>query len=276
MLLLRDAAAGIPHLDVQRIAPTPAAEQHAAAPRVAHRVGQEVLQHAPEQLRIRVDHVLVIGGPQLQSSVAGDHGEFGRQGLDHLSQGKVFQARLLSARVQAGDIEQAAQQVLGRDQRRFGLAHQRAAGRQQLRAVDRRDEQARCRHRLNQVVRCRSEKARLRLVGLIGRNLGLGQLAVECRQLAGALHNPILERLIRLLERALCALVGGDVGIAGHESAARHRIAENLQDLPVRQLPLVRVRLARAHVCQAPRDGRIRSSIGRPTATMPSGYSNSC
>src|SRR5437868_1537207 len=50
--LLGNAGPGIPDIDAQHRAASPAADQHAPPHRVAHRIGEEILQNAAKQGRI--------------------------------------------------------------------------------------------------------------------------------------------------------------------------------------------------------------------------------
>src|SRR6266404_6837131 len=57
--------------------------------------------------------------------------------------------------------------------------------------------------------------------------LGLrSKYVLDPQRASDPLRDPDFQRLIGLLQCPLCALIGGDIGIAGDESAARHRIAQ--------------------------------------------------
>ena len=128
-LIRRNAATRVPDFDAQLVASAPAAQEHSPAARIAYRVGEEVLQYAPQQLRIRENDVIAIGGAQTQPSIARHHREFRRQAPDHLRKREMFQMGFLRARIQSRNIKQSAEESLAGDMRRLGLGDERSVGR---------------------------------------------------------------------------------------------------------------------------------------------------
>ncbi|MCY1517719.1 hypothetical protein D9M68_524160 [compost metagenome] len=105
---------------------------------------------------------------------------------------------------------------------------------------------------LHQVVADGGEEAGLGLVGRFGRALGLDQRLVELGQLVGAFGDPLLQPFVGVLEVALGLAEGGDVGEAHDKAAARHGVADQLDDPAVGEQPLGGVRPALAHPVEAP------------------------
>lgn len=88
--------------------------------------------------------------------------------------------------------------------------------------------------------------------------LGGCELGVERGQFGGTFGDARFERFVDLAQGVFVALVVADVGVARHESAARHRVAANLDDHAVGQLALVHVVIAAAHVIEPARDRFVR------------------
>ena len=115
-------------------------------------------------------------------------------------------------------------------------------------------------------MRCRCEESCLCVIGTVGGKLGLRQFGVQLRQFARPLSHAYFERLVGLLQSLLRAPIRRHVRVAGHEAASRHRVAENLENDAVRQLALVRVGFACAHVRQSALDGRVDVLGANPAA----------
>jgi hypothetical protein len=197
---LGDARAGVAHLDAQPRAVAPAAEHDAPVRGVAHRVGQEVLQRAPQQLRVAAHPGLRGHVIQAQPLVPGQHAELGGEVLQHVVHAERLHVGREAAGVEARDVEQAGQQAFRRRQRAVDVADRAAmAGRggvaRCLREVLRQrvGEQVRGVERSGEVVADRREEAGLRAVGALG--LGLGAL-----ELGGTRDDALLERLGDALE----------------------------------------------------------------------------
>src|SRR3546814_1674122 len=80
----------------------------------------------------------------------------------------------------------------------------------------------------------------------------------------GALADALFERLVGPAQAALDAAEFGDVGVRGHEAAAGHRVAADLDDAAVGHHPLGQVRTAGAHERQAPLQRAFQVAAGRP------------
>src|SRR4029078_4895663 len=120
-LLRGNAAPRVPHFDVQNVASAPATQEHPSTACVAYRVGKEVLQYPPQQLRIGENYVVAIGGAQTQPPIAGHHRKLRSQAPDNLRKREMFEVSLLGARMQARNIEQSTQQILAGDVGGLGL-----------------------------------------------------------------------------------------------------------------------------------------------------------
>src|SRR5262249_9672870 len=94
-LLLRYAATGVPHFDIEHVAAPPAAEKNASALRVAYGVRQIILQHSPQQFWIRHHDVIAVRHPQTQAPLACKDREFGDERSDDLGKREMLDSRLL-------------------------------------------------------------------------------------------------------------------------------------------------------------------------------------
>ena len=80
-------------------------------------------------MRVRIDDVIAIRGPQAKPSIASEQLELGSERFDDAIELEVLGVSLLRAPIKARDIEQAAQQVLARDQGGLRLRDHRRDGR---------------------------------------------------------------------------------------------------------------------------------------------------
>ena len=118
-VVLGNAGAGVPHLQFDRAIAHARGDQHAAFARVAQRIGEEVLQRAAQQAavaahrprRVRRAHA------QLQSASGGDRRVLRDQLAQQFVDVEVDDLDAQRAGVQARDVEQAVEQVLGGAQR---------------------------------------------------------------------------------------------------------------------------------------------------------------
>src|SRR3546814_7679433 len=84
----RNAHAGIVHLDPQQSLLAAHTQQHATAWRVSHRVGEEVLQHPTQQLRVAA-HPGVAGDVlERQATIGSERAELGSQRIEHFGHGE--------------------------------------------------------------------------------------------------------------------------------------------------------------------------------------------
>src|SRR5258706_12077163 len=74
-LIVGNADAGVPHLDAQRLAAPPAADQDAAAIGITNGVGDEIEEDAPEQDAVALDPVPARQHPQAEPLLARRAGE---------------------------------------------------------------------------------------------------------------------------------------------------------------------------------------------------------
>ena len=192
-------------------------------------------------------------------------------------------------RVQPGDVEQRAEQVLDGDQAAFDAFDEALLlGRHVLAVfVQQGGEQLGGVQRLQQVVRRGGQEPGLRRVGVLGFGLGLLQCGHGLLQFRGAVRHALLEQGLGLDEFAFDDLGVGDVRVGRYVAAAGHGLAADLDDLAVDEVALILVRRAGTKVLDTLldlvhrrrwcRSGPVRrcSGSGRrsihPTCTMPGG-----
>src|SRR6185312_13513048 len=112
VMLRRDARTAVPYLDPQKPADTPASHEHSSAPAVAHRVGKVVLQDAPQQRLIRVDHRAATRDPQLDAAGTGQDAELPPERLEQRAGRKVTLMHLERAGLETGDVEQRGKNLV--------------------------------------------------------------------------------------------------------------------------------------------------------------------
>src|SRR6185437_12774948 len=117
LLGLRDAGAAVPHLDAPVPVDATAAQQRAAMLGVAQGVGEEVLQHPAQQLRVRMRPAARTDHAQADAAFLGERTELGGQRIEYLGQREVARADVEATALQLRDVEQASQQVFGGGQR---------------------------------------------------------------------------------------------------------------------------------------------------------------
>src|SRR5579872_5429146 len=105
-LALGDAGPGVPHLD--REAPAaPAAADHQAAPaRIPDGIGDEILQHAPEQRRIGDHHRPRRHHAEVEPALLGNRLEGRADALDDVADDDWTRLRLERAGVELGYVEE--------------------------------------------------------------------------------------------------------------------------------------------------------------------------
>ncbi len=121
--------------------------------------------------------------------------------------------------------------------------------------------------RLQQVVPHRGQEAALGIVGAL--SLALGRL-----QQGGAFAHALFQRFVAALELALAAAKRGDIGEGGHKTAARHRVAADLDNLAIRKHPLGQMRRASAHEGQPPVHRTLVATARRHCLQCPAGQIN--
>ena len=172
-----DARSGVAHLDAQPVPAAPRAKDDAAARGVAHRIGQEVLQHPAQQRGIGMRPRIAMDITQRQPLGRRDRPELRRQRVEQFAHRDIACLRLQAARIEPRHVEQAAEQVLRRIQRtrqlrddallRTGIGCLRKRIGEQLRRVQ----------RLHQVMADGREEACLGLVRALGVERGDLQFA---------------------------------------------------------------------------------------------------
>ena len=203
--LLRDARPGVPHLDGPAVGPRAPADQHATAPRVAEPVGDEVLNHAPQEQRVGPHHAPDAEMPELQAAPGRGLRLLLDQRGDEIVDRERLQVRRHHAGVELGEIEQRAQQVLERRQAAVRLIDEARGLPSDIEARQRREREPRGVQRLEKVVADRGEDGRFQQVGRIGLLLRPRQVLVRpLDRSQGLLHlsraaaNLIVERDRRL------------------------------------------------------------------------------
>src|SRR5690606_37613937 len=123
-----NAQAGIPHLDAQQFTPAPAANQYPPARCIANGIAQQVAQDAAEHAVIGTHGPAPEPCPHLQTVGFDQPLEFAQQRVDDLGQGVIAQLQRDVAMIQAGNIEQVTEYVLGAFQCRVGAFNQLRLG----------------------------------------------------------------------------------------------------------------------------------------------------
>ena len=217
----RNAGAGVADLDANAVAAAARAEQHAAAPRVAQRVGDEVLQDALQQQGVGADIGAARPDRQLEAAGGGDRREFLAQRRKNLFEFDDGEVRPHRAGVELRHVEQGANEVFEAGQGEVDLASEAAdlvvgRGLGQRRQVEPRGVE-----RLQEIVADEGEERRLEGVGLLGELFGLEQRLVGAfdrtqgrLQFRGAPAHRLVERdrhleqpesVVGLIHRALDA-----------------------------------------------------------------------
>ena len=124
------------HLDPQHPAVAAAAHQHPALPGVFDGVRHEVLQHAAQELAVRVEGEAAGHHGELQPLLARRRAEFQRQRLQDFVDAEGRGVRLHRARIQPRNVEQRRQDFLHGLERGINVAHELAV----LRALHALDE----------------------------------------------------------------------------------------------------------------------------------------
>ena len=265
-LVLRDARAAVPDFNAQAFTFTAHAQQHAAAG-IAEGVGEEVLQYPAQQFLVAVEPQAAAAHAKVHVLLDGQGLELDLEGVEQLVQGEVRQARCDPAAFQARDVQQVGDQVFGRAQRAVQVLHQFAgiAG-QVVLVAEGGGKQPRGIQRLHQVMADGSKETGFRLVGRFGMGLGFTERLVEQGQLASALGHALLQPFVGLLEGAFGFAEGGDVGKAHDETAARHRVADQLDHPAIGEQPFGFVRRALAHPGQALAHVQVGVAVAEQTA----------
>ena len=113
-MLLRDADAGVAHLEDDAARAAARADQHPARIGVADGVGHEVAQDALEEHRVGAHDGARGDEAQREALLLGRRGEVVGEAVEERLQRHGPQARLDRARVQPGDVEHLAEQRLER------------------------------------------------------------------------------------------------------------------------------------------------------------------
>ena len=182
--------------------------------------------------------------------------EFRAEGVEQFVEDKRLRIGRDLAVLQARNIQQVADQVLGRTQRAIQVLDQLLGLRGQAVVLvgEGGGEQAGGVQWLHQVVADRREESGLGLVGRFRRALGLGQGDVQLRQFVGPFGDALFQALVGFGQGLLGLAERGDVGEAHDKTATGHRVADQLDHPAVGEQPLRGMRAALAHPVQAPRD----------------------
>ena len=125
-------------------------------------------------------------------------------------------------------VEQRGQDLLDRVERGVDIADELRVLAAALPLDQAGDVEPRGIERLQDVVARRGEEAGLRDVGLLGLRLGATELAVEPRELLGALLHAALERFVRALQLLGRLHARRDVGEGRDDAAVRHVVGAHL------------------------------------------------
>ena len=168
-MLVRDAHAGVDHLDRDQCAAPSRADGHAARPGVAHRVGDEVAQHAGEQRGVAVDGESSGHRHQAQALRLGLRRELRGERCEHRGEGNACTLRRQRAGLESGEIDELAELRIEGVECLLDAADDGVRPGLDGACRECGDEQAHGVQRLAQIVACRGEKLRLRAVRRFGR-----------------------------------------------------------------------------------------------------------
>ncbi len=101
-----DARSRIRDIDADAGALQGAGQKDAAAPCIAQRIRQKILQDTPQHQRIGQNRGLRAAPPQDQAALRGKRREFGEQIVDHAGQGHAVHVGLGDAGIELRQIEQ--------------------------------------------------------------------------------------------------------------------------------------------------------------------------
>ncbi len=102
---LRNADAGVVHLDAQLVAAAAAADQHVTLGRVFDRVRDQVLQQPPQQAAIGADSATGRHEDEIQAFGAGDRREFDFEPVQQIIDAEIGEFGLHGAGVEPRNIE---------------------------------------------------------------------------------------------------------------------------------------------------------------------------
>ncbi|MNO82242.1 hypothetical protein D3C76_735110 [compost metagenome] len=221
-----NAASGVPHFQAQLVAPATGPQQDAAFVGVATGVTEEVAQDPGHQAQVGANGVIAHVHAQPQAGGLGHGLELRDQWPEQFVEAVQRDIRLDRRLIEAGDVQQVGEQVLGAFQRLMRAFDQHLLDLGQLALAQGRDQQPRGVERLQQVMTRRSEVFVLAAVGGLrgvpGIAQGFGdlftlgdlllQVAVGFQQFIGARGHPLLQFVVELLQALLGELAFGDVG----------------------------------------------------------------
>ena len=245
-LLAGNADAGVEDLYFDQISAPPRPDEDAPVTGIFDGVRDQVLDQAAQQVAIGPDGKRRADDPEVEPLFRGQRAKVVADLAQQFVEPEGNLLGLHGAGIEAGNVEDRAQNGLDRFQRRFdvggGLARRSGA-----RLLDQRGAiEARRVERLKNVVASGREEARLAEIGLFGQRLRLRQFLVEARQLGRAAAHPLLQRLVGPLQGKVRLDAGGYVGIGGDHPPVRHRIGAQFQRAAAgRQLHLPRSRKGR-------------------------------
>ena len=104
------------HTSMRTLSPCGDSRAAPTAGVVAKCVGEEVLQHPPQQAHIAVDRKAALHHGELDPTGLGQHAEFRLEIVQHIAQGEIELLRLELARLEARDVQQIRDEILGRPQ----------------------------------------------------------------------------------------------------------------------------------------------------------------
>ena len=178
-----------------------ATDQHAAARGVFDGVGDQVLQQPPQQQPIGFHRQRAGHEGQLQPLGARDRRELDLQRTHQVADPETGDRRRHGAGVEPRDIQQRAEDFLDRFQRIVDVFDQPRILAAVLALHQARHVEPRRVQRLQDVVACRRQKARLRDAGVLGGALGQRQFGIQPGQFLGAIPHALFQRRIGALQR---------------------------------------------------------------------------
>ena len=172
--------------------------------------------------------------------------------LEQLAEGKGLHLGFQHAGIQSRQIDQSVQHLLGGRQGGIDPIDQSAGVRPQAWVIPQgRQEQARGRQRLQQIMAGSSDEAGARFLRRLGQPPGLLLRLQRGPQLEGALFDPIFQMLVGFAQGVLGALEFGDVVETHDEATAGQGFAAHFHHMAISTFAHIAMRTAGAHMGQS-------------------------
>ena len=239
LVLGRDARAGVIDRDGDFAGAQARPNDHPTGRRVLDRIGDQVLQHAPEHAAIGTDPQFGPGKPQRQPLGLRHRLELDAQLVEHRCQRHSLVLGLQPAGVDPRHLDQRREDLLDRHKRGIELVDQMLFRRRQFPLDEARGVEPGRIQRLQDVVARRGNEAGLVEARRLGPQLGIGKFGVGAHKLEGPLVDAPLQRFVGPCQGRIRQHAMGDVGKCDDDPALRHWAGADFEDAGGRQFPLV-------------------------------------